>query len=435
MSAADCPERIVLPALPGFSPASNQAGEDSHQTLRERLADIYGVESSQLLLVCGRASADDLVARARSNTPGLQLIDESWIEFPGEDSRMEAACTRPGLITLRTPVHAYAMAGLSFMVLIAGRDTIAGLEACLTEPVLPALISQTALAILAPTNMPLHAARLRTFLAERDRLAGRLETLPQICRVCRPAGPGLILAVQDTGAMKTALRKSGISCRETEEGILVQPGSAEMNDVLYVALGGVADRPRPARTGECIRNTSETRISVRTELDSKAETIIDTGIGFFDHMLEQIARHGDFALVLSAEGDLEIDAHHTVEDCALALGEALKLALGDRAGIGRYGFVLPMDEASATISIDLSGRPALRFDGDFPVEQVGEFQTEMVRHFFASLATGLGAAIHIEVQGENAHHMIESVFKGVGRALRPALAVTGDAIPSTKGVL
>jgi len=193
----------------------------------------------------------------------------------------------------------------------------------------------------------------------------------------------------------------------------------------------LVNRPRQATVA---RRTRETDIEVFVDLDASG-TRIGTGIGFFDHMLDQLASHGGFRLDLRCGGDLHIDEHHTVEDCALALGEALNSALGDRRGIGRYGFVLPMDESLATVSIDLSGRPVLVFGAEFPRDTVGGFSTEMVRHFFASLAQSLGAAIHIDVEGDNTHHMIEAVFKGVGRALRPALARAGKAVPSTKGVL
>ena len=152
-------------------------------------------------------------------------------------------------------------------------------------------------------------------------------------------------------------------------------------------------------------------------------------------MLDQLAAHGDFRLEMSCSGDLEIDEHHTVEDCALALGQALNQALGERRGIGRYGFLLPMDESLAQVAIDLSGRPVIVFEAEFPRDAVGELSTEMVKHFFASLSQSLGAAIHMEVSGDNTHHMIEALFKGAGRALKPALARQGDALPSTKGVL
>lgn len=189
------------------------------------------------------------------------------------------------------------------------------------------------------------------------------------------------------------------------------------------------------RRAEVSRHTRETRIEVRINLDRTEPLAVATGIGFFDHMLEQLARHGGFALDLTCQGDLHIDEHHTVEDCGLALGEALRKALGPKLGIARYGFLLPMDEAEAQVAIDLSGRAFSVFDGGFTREAVGALPTELVPHFFRSLAESLGAAIHVRVRGENTHHMIEACFKGVGRALRQALRREGRDLPTTKGAL
>jgi imidazoleglycerol-phosphate dehydratase/histidinol-phosphatase len=183
------------------------------------------------------------------------------------------------------------------------------------------------------------------------------------------------------------------------------------------------------------RQTRETEVVVAVNLDEEQPVKIATGIGFFDHMIEQVARHGGFSLELTAQGDLHVDEHHTIEDSALALGLALRQALGDKRGIGRYGFVLPMDEAQARVAIDLSGRPYSAFEGRFGRERVGELPTELVPHFFRSLAESLGAAIHISVTGENSHHMVEACFKGVGRALRQAVRREGTDVPSTKGTL
>ena len=190
-----------------------------------------------------------------------------------------------------------------------------------------------------------------------------------------------------------------------------------------------------ARTAVVERRTKETQINVRVGLDATSPIQVSTGIGFFDHMLEQLAKHGGFALELTCKGDLQIDEHHTVEDCALALGEALRRALGNKVGIARYGFLLPMDEAEAKVAIDLSGRAYAVFEGRFGREQVGGLPTELVPHFFHSLAETLGAAVHVSVTGENTHHMIEASFKGVGRALRQAFRRESDELPTTKGVL
>lgn len=192
---------------------------------------------------------------------------------------------------------------------------------------------------------------------------------------------------------------------------------------------------RVQRTATNTRVTNETRISVTVNLDSDGPTSVASGIGFFDHMLEQIAKHAGFRLSLKCDGDLHIDEHHTVEDTAICLGSALREALGDKLGIGRYGFLLPMDESEAQVSIDLSGRGAIFFDGKFGRDQVGGLSVEMVRHFFGTFADSLGAGIHIRVSGENAHHMIEACFKSVGRALRPAIVLQNNELPSTKGVL
>jgi imidazoleglycerol-phosphate dehydratase/histidinol-phosphatase len=189
------------------------------------------------------------------------------------------------------------------------------------------------------------------------------------------------------------------------------------------------------RQASVARQTNETRISTSVCLDRTAPVEITTGIGFYDHMLEQIAKHGGFSLQMACDGDLEVDDHHTVEDTAICLGEALRKALGNKLGARRYGFVVPMDESEARVSIDLSGRGRFVFRGDFPREQVGELSTEMVEHFFRTLSDSLGAAVHIEVSGENAHHMVEACFKSAGRALRQAIKRDGNEMPSTKGTL
>ena len=211
-------------------------------------------------------------------------------------------------------------------------------------------------------------------------------------------------------------------------GFRVGPQGLAWEEIAHRLL----DTPRMATVE---RNTRETRITASVNLDKTAEPQVHTGLGFFDHMLEQIGKHGGFALALRCEGDTHIDEHHTIEDCALALGQALRQALGDKRGIGRYGFVLPMDESQASAALDLSGRPYFVFEGQFPRERVGDVPTELVPHFFRSLCETLGANLHLSVRGENAHHMVEACFKVVARALRQAIRREGSELPSTKGAL
>lgn len=192
----------------------------------------------------------------------------------------------------------------------------------------------------------------------------------------------------------------------------------------------------PSRRAEVQRKTGETDISVTLNLDGTGSSDINTGLAFFDHMLDQIARHGLVDLELSCNGDLEVDEHHTIEDTAIALGEAVAQALGTKTGIKRYSFVLPMDESQAVVALDLSGRPYFVFEGEFKREYVGDFPTEMLEHFFHTLAMNLNATLHITVKGSNEHHKIEACFKGFARALRESVTRserTLNLLPSSKG--
>lgn len=194
------------------------------------------------------------------------------------------------------------------------------------------------------------------------------------------------------------------------------------------------------RQASITRNTAETAIEVSVNLDGTGAYDIKTGVGFFDHMVDQLARHSLIDITMRCEGDLHIDDHHTVEDCGIALGQALSKALGDKRGIRRYGAcILPMDDARVTAALDLSARPFLVWDVTFPTQKIGTFDTELVREFFQALATHGGITLHITQEaGFNSHHIAEAAFKAVARALREAVETDprkADAIPSTKGIL
>lgn len=194
------------------------------------------------------------------------------------------------------------------------------------------------------------------------------------------------------------------------------------------------------RTADIHRNTAETQIDVTVNLDGTGIYTVSTGIGFFDHMIEQLSRHSLIDMDVKTVGDLHVDQHHTTEDTAIAIGEAVAKALGDKRGISRYGSVYsPMDETLTRVSLDISGRPWLVFKAPFTVQRIGEWDAEMVEHFFHSFAQAAGITLHIEnLYGSNNHHIVESCFKGLARALRQAVEIDprkADAIPSTKGIL
>lgn len=194
------------------------------------------------------------------------------------------------------------------------------------------------------------------------------------------------------------------------------------------------------RRKKIVRETKETKITLALEIDGTGAYEINTGCGFLDHMLELFARHGRFDIAIDCEGDTQVDYHHTTEDIGIALGAAFKDALEDKRGINRYGsMLLPMDEALALCAVDISGRSCVSFDVHLPAPKVGDFDTELVQEFILALSREMGLTVHVkQIAGENTHHIIEAVFKGLGRALRAACAIDeeyADEIPSTKGVL
>lgn len=194
----------------------------------------------------------------------------------------------------------------------------------------------------------------------------------------------------------------------------------------------------PHRKGSVERNTNETKIKIALNLDGQGQTNIHTGIAFFDHMLDQLGKHGNMDLNIEVNGDLEVDEHHTIEDTALALGECFLKALGDKKGISRYGFLLPMDDCLAQVAIDFGGRPWLMWEADFSREKIGEMPTEMFYHFFKSFSDTSKSNLNIKAEGKNEHHKIEAIFKAWARAIKMAVHIDPrerGKLPSTKGAL
>jgi histidinol-phosphate aminotransferase/imidazoleglycerol-phosphate dehydratase/histidinol-phosphatase len=385
-----------------------------------------------------RVDAAAILNAARALPDTIIVADEAYIEFADQESLAPRACEVENLVVLRTLSKAFALAGARVGCLIGSEELVALTAKALPPYPLPVPSIQAALAALAPSKRMLQAERIAEIKAAREEVADKLRKSRAVKSVRNGGGNFVLLEVDDAGEVARKLQQLGIRVRfrpnVTPGAIRLSIGSAEENATALAAFGaGSADQGR--RRAEVIRETNETKIAVAVDLDRDGPRKIETGLPFFDHMLDQIAAHGGFSLIMSCQGDLEIDAHHSVEDCAIALGQALYRALGDRRGIGRYGFALPMDEAEGQALIDLSGRPYGVFEGSFSGSHIGDYPTEMTPHFFRSLAEHLRAAVHVKVTGENDHHKVEAAFKVVGRALRQAIAKEGDVLPSTKGML
>jgi histidinol-phosphate aminotransferase/imidazoleglycerol-phosphate dehydratase/histidinol-phosphatase len=368
----------------------------------------------------------------------MVVADEAYIEFSEQESAAALAAANENIVVLRTLSKAYGLAGARIGCAIGHPETIGVLARALPPYPLPSLSIEAAMSALAPSRRAVHRERIDRIRADRERLAGLLAGSPLVRRVRSGGGNFLFLEVEDPDGLAAKLKSLGIRVRfrpnAAPGGLRLTIGTEPENEAALAALG-IEPAGRPGRRSELVRDTRETRIAVAVDLDRDSPRRIETGIPFYDHMLDQVAAHGGFSLILSCEGDLDIDGHHSVEDCAIALGGALSRALGDRRGIGRFGFSLPMDETEAHVLIDLSGRPYSVFEGRFEASHIGAYPTEMTAHVFRSLADSLGAAIHVRVEGENDHHKTEACFKAFGRALRRALARDGDALPSTKGGL
>jgi histidinol-phosphate aminotransferase/imidazoleglycerol-phosphate dehydratase/histidinol-phosphatase len=412
------------------------------------LAAVGGEANLKLLFICspnnptGTLVDPAAVLRVADALPGtLVVLDEAYLEFGDTPSLTAEAVRRDNLVVLKTLSKAFGLAGARVGGLVGPAETLALVARAAPPYPLPTLSIEAALSALSPARRAVHEERIAEIVAERERLAPLLASSPIVKRVHPSQGNFLFLEVADAAALAARLQRLGIRVRFRENaapgGVRLTIGTREENEAGLRAFEVPATALPRARAAAVARDTKETRIAVAVDLDRAEPRRIDTGLPFFDHMLDQVAAHGGFSLVLSCEGDHQIDAHHSVEDCSIALGQALDRALGERRGIGRFGFALPMDETEAQVLIDLSGRPFSRFEGEFSASHVGAYPTEMTPHVFRSLADSLRAAIHVTVKGENDHHKVEACFKAFGRALRPALAIEGrgNALPSTKGLL
>ena len=365
-------------------------------------------------------------------------VDEAYLEFSPYASAIQLMNKYDNLVVMKTMSKAFAFAGVRIGSMMAQAPIIELIRKVMAPYPLAEPCIRVALQTMSAHGLQLAQNRVNLLKLERMRVFNALLSVPEI--IVYPSDANFLL-VQVADANKTYrdLLAKGIIVRNRHRDIAntlrITIGTPLENDLLLAAFGIGAQIAKPDRVATVIRNTNETKILIEINLDQITPVQIVTGIGFFDHMLEQLAKHGGFSLNLQAAGDTHIDFHHTVEDVAIALGNALRQALGDKRGINRYGFTVPMDESLASCNIDLSGRGVLQYSAKFPTSMIGDFPVEMVEHFFLSLSDSLQAAIHLHVTGENSHHMVEGLFKACAKSLNQAIKQTGDSLPSTKGVL
>lgn len=369
----------------------------------------------------------------------LVVVDEAYIEFSDSESATTLLATCRNLVVMRTLSKAYALAGNRLGAVIAHADIIALLRKVISPYPIPRPCTESALRSLTPIGLAYSKAGIEKIKQQRDYLLMQLRRSPKIKQIYPSAANFLLVIAVNAECLYQELKSQGIVVRkrmqDIPEALRITVGSAQDNQLLLTALGLTTATAKPIRQACRMRKTQETEVLCELRIDDKGESDIQTGIGFFDHMLEQLARHSGISLTIHALGDTHIDVHHTVEDVAIVLGMALKAALNNKRGIQRYGFVLPMDEAEAKVSIDLGGRGYCDFNATFSSMQVGTFPVEMIQHFFATFSDHLGAAVHIAVTGNNTHHMIEAIFKCTAMALRQAVMIRDEQLPSTKGVL
>ncbi len=391
---------------------------------------------------------------------GVVVLDEAYIDFAEHEGFLPRLAEFPNLVVLRTLSKAWGMAGIRIGFAFAAPEIVGAMER-IKYPYSVNVVTER-LVLQELEREAVRREQIGILVRERDRLVEALERLPMVRRVYRSDANFVLVRVDEPRAVYGRLIERGIIVRDRSqipgcEGCLrLTVGTPDENAALIDALTRLhepvsnsgasslaAVRPAAtmssARRATVVRRSRETDISVTLALDpaSGEESSMATGLGFFDHMLEQIVHHGGFSLRLSVQGDLGVDEHHTIEDTALVLGEAFRLALGDKRGLGRYGFALPMDESRALVLLDFGGRIATRWEVKLRRERIGQVPTEMFEHFFDSFAQAARCNLHIVARGRNEHHKVEAIFKAFARALRMAVErkPLDFNLPSSKGLL
>lgn len=387
---------------------------------------------------------------------GVVVLDEAYIDFSVRPSLTSLVKRYPNLIVLQTLSKAWGMAGLRIGLAIADPAVIALMSKVKYPYNINVLAQKMALMKLDEAAKDKAVAEI---VGQRFRLEKELAKCPEVKGIYSSDANFLLVRFENPDEVYERLLSGGVIVRNRSrvpgcEGCLrVTVGTPAENDRLLRLLAGpecgdrsgdrtaVARRSGTENLGErhvrIVRDTKETKVALELDLDSCGLSRISTGLPFFDHMLEQIPNHGGVSLAIEAKGDLQVDEHHTIEDVGIVLGEAIGAALGDKLGMARYGFVLPMDDCDAAVLMDFGGRIDFKWNAEFKREKVGDVPTEMFSHFFQSVCAGAKCNLHFWAEGVNEHHKAEAIFKAFARALRMAVAKTPFPyeLPSSKGIL
>jgi len=402
--------------------------------------------NTKLMFVCspnnptGNAFPVAEVLKLAEKFDGMLVVDEAYIDFSSEPSLSGYIKEYPNLIVLQTLSKAYGMAALRLGLAFGDERTMA-MFANVKYPYNVSLAGMEKAMELLKRDV---SAEVVLIMSERARMADALIAMPRVRKVWPSDANFLLVEVDDARGLYGELLDAQVIVRDRSrvpgcEGCLrITIGTPQENDRVLAVMGGLSPESVVSRrAARIVRKTRETSVEVSVDLDGKGTDGINTGLKFLDHMLDQIVHHAGIYLSVKAIGDLEVDEHHTMEDVAIVLGEALSAALGQKRGIERYGFVLPMDESQAMVLMDLGGRIEFVWDVQFKREYVGDVPVEMFWHFFRSLGAAMSCNLHISAKGDNDHHIAEGIFKAFARALKMAVRREqfSYSLPSSKGII
>lgn len=462
---------LILPPTYGMyevSAAVNNIEVKSVPLLNDFSLDLENIETAinqntKVIFLCSpnnptancfsKQSIEHLLNTANKNN-SIVVIDEAYIDFCQENSFLSRLAEFPNLIVLQTMSKAWGLAEIRLGMAFASKEIVSILTKVKAPYNVSGVTQQIALSALKDrTKFDLF---VQTILEERERLKFELAKLADVENVFESHSNFILVKFKDAKSAYQKLLENKIIVRDRSETPLCQNclritvGTRDENNAVIDCLRqnenislsfnskfNDSSHLLVSRVSRVHRKTSETEIEINLNIDGSGKSHIQTGLGFFDHMLTQITKHGLFDLDLVCKGDLNVDEHHTIEDTALALGEAFNKALGNKVGIERYGFLLPMDDALAQVAIDFSGRSWLEWNAEFKREKIGEMPCEMFKHFFKSFCDSARCNLNIRAEGENEHHKIEAIFKAFARSIREAVRRNPciQGIPSSKGIL